>query len=207
MRIAIIGAGAVGSHYAARWVDAGHEVVLSYTRDHAALASRAKQLGARAATPADAVTGADVVVFSPPFELIADAAAEVGEVGGAIVIDTTNPFTPDRSGIVELPGGATAFTEVRSVFPRARLVKALHNLAIAQLADADRPVAFVAGDDAAARRTVSNLVVDAGLTAFETGGLQTATLSEAPGPLFMKLYTPAQAEEAVRALSVEFTRA
>lgn len=207
MKIAIIGAGTVGSHYAVRWLAAGHEVVLSYSRDPAVLAARAAHMGACSAVPAAATDGADLVVFSPPFEQVADAAAQAGSLDGMIVVDTTNPFTPDRSGLVDLPDGMAAFDVVRSALPGARLVKALHNLAIAQLAHAgvDRPVAFVASDDAQAREVVSHVIADAGLTPFDTGRLETARLSEAPGPLFMHIYTAQRAREALARLVGEAT--
>lgn len=201
MRLAVVGAGVVGRHYAAAWLSAGHQVVLSFSRDPAALADRAARLGAESAPPREAATGADVVVFSPPFELIADAAAQVGPQPGTIVIDTTNPFTPDRTGIVPLAEGGTAFRAVESAFPGSRVVKALHNLAIAQVeaAGSTAPVGFVAGDDPDARAVVSGLLRDAGLTPVETGDLDSARLSEAPGPLFMNLYTREEAEAALRA--------
>jgi predicted dinucleotide-binding enzyme len=200
MRIAIVGAGAVGMLYAERWVAAGHEVVVSYTRHEDRLAEKAAAVGAGASAPRDAASGADVVLFCPPFECIADAAAQVGPLRGRVVIDTTNPFNPERTGLVELDEGDTAFRAVGRAFPGSVVVKAFHNLAVAQVIDAaSRPVVFVAGDDPAARSLAATLVTDARLTSIETGELATAALSEAPGPLFMTVMDADRARVAVAA--------
>lgn len=189
MKIAVVGAGAVGMLYAEKWVAAGHTVVLSYTRNPDRLPQKAAAIGASAATPREAASVADVVLFCPPYECIDDAADQLGSVAGTVLIDTTNPFNPDRSGLVDLAEGETAFKAVARAIPGARQVKAFHNLAVAQVTDAavDRPVIFIAGDAEDARQVVSRLVIDAGLTPVETGDLETARLSEAPGPLFMTI--------------------
>jgi len=61
----------------------------------------------------------------------------------------------------------------------------------------DRPFILIAGNSDDARQVVSRLVVDAGLTPVETGDLETARLSEAPGPLFMTIMNAEDANAAL----------
>lgn len=200
MKIAVVGAGAVGTFYAKMWLAAGHAVTLTYGRDQDKLAQRATSIGADIASPREAVTGADVVLFSVPFETIGDAARKVGTLAGKIVIDPTNPFKPDRSGVVELALGRTAFSLVAEALPQARLVKALHNLGVVQVQDPDpQPAIFVVGSDAEARAVVSCLVIDAGLAPVESDDPEVVALSEAPGRLFTAVLDREMARAALAA--------
>lgn len=139
----------------------------------------------------EAATDADVVVFSPPFEQIARAAELVGPLADKILVDTTNPFNPERTGLVDLAGSSSLAIVARH-FPGSRLVKALHSLGVDQARAAREAVgpvvALMAGDDREAMSTVAQLVLDAGLIPVSTGGLDTVKLSEAPGPRFMQVY-------------------
>ncbi|MGO4785183.1 NADPH-dependent F420 reductase [Cryobacterium sp. W22_MBD10_FK3] len=204
MKIGIVGAGNVGRLYGEQWVRRGHEVAFSYARDEGRLKTFVIGLGSSASMVAveDVAAISDVIVFAPPFEQVAHAAARVGPAAGKVVIDTTNPFNPERTGLVEL-GATTSAAKVAQLFPDALVVKALHNLSVNQ-ADAaveqkTPAVLFLAGDNQEAKETVAQLVVDAGLVPFDTGDLSTAKLSEAPGALFMNVYGVMEADGAVAA--------
>lgn len=201
MRIGIVGAGNVGRLYSQAWVQRGHDVILSYSRNPDSLAAAAASLGPRASTGEveELVECSDVILFAPPFECIEDAASRLGAAGGKIVIDTTNPFNPARTGLVEL-GSATAHDHVAEALPDAVLVKAFHNLSVQQAsgAMAAQPAAlFVASENAAATNVVARLVIDAGLLPVATGGRETVSWSEAPGPLFMNVYDVTDAIQAL----------
>ncbi|POH64548.1 MULTISPECIES: NADPH-dependent F420 reductase [Cryobacterium] len=201
MKIGIVGAGNVGNLYGEQWVKRGHEVAFSYVRDLGRLEDFVGRLGSLACVLEVEKVAAfsDVVVFAPPFELIAHAAALVGPASGKVVVDTTNPFNPERTGLVDL-GTNTSSAKVADLFPDALVVKALHNLSVDQAAagiNQTPSVIFIAGDNNEAKDTVARLVVDAGLIPFDTGELTTADLSEAPGPLFMNVYSMSAVAEAV----------
>ena len=66
MQIAIIGYGNMGSGIAKRAAVVGYTVVLA-GRDLAAAKKVAASVGALAATPAEAVAGAELVVFATPY--------------------------------------------------------------------------------------------------------------------------------------------
>src|SRR5579859_8060471 len=106
MRVGIIGAGHIGGGLARQLAGAGHEVLLSFSRDQANLDGLAGQIGAGASTgsPADAVAFGEVVVISVPWGALPRALEQTGPLTGKIVIDTTNQFGPPP-----LPGeGQTA---------------------------------------------------------------------------------------------------
>ena len=54
MRIGVIGAGRIGGNAARLWAAAGHDLMLSYSRDPAKLERAAADIGGRAGTPAEA---------------------------------------------------------------------------------------------------------------------------------------------------------
>lgn len=83
------------------------------------------------------------------------------------MIDTTNPCTPERDGLVDL-GEHTAARFVSGRLPGARYVKAFNTLTSGFLADSagrtgdDRVVVFLSGDDPDAKATAATLVQAAG---------------------------------------------
>src|SRR6266498_2919269 len=124
MKISIIGTGEVGTYYATHWSNAGHDLVLTYYRDQIKIEALASRLGKNVvvATPQQAVAQADVVLFCPRFEHIEDAAKQIGDIGDMILIDSNNPFNPERSGPAIINPNQTAASIVANLFPRARYV-------------------------------------------------------------------------------------
>jgi 8-hydroxy-5-deazaflavin:NADPH oxidoreductase len=179
--IGVIGAGRIGGNAARLLARAGHEVVVSFSRDPARLQALADEIGARAGTPAEAAQ-ADVVILSVPWRLIDDVLGQAGSLDGRIVIDTTNQF--GANGLEDLPTTAAEFNQRR--MPGARLVKAFNTLTAGFQAEAagrtgpDRVVMFMCGDDPEAKATVAGLIEDAGFTPVDMGGLADATPMEAP---------------------------
>ena len=184
MKIGVIGAGRIGANAARLWANAGHELVLSFSRDPADLEARAAAIGARAGTPAEAAAFGDVVMLSVPWALVDDVLAQVGSLAGKIVVDTTNQFGP--GGLEALPAGRTAAQVNAARMPGARYTKAFNTLTAGFQADAagrtgaDRVAMFLCGDDADAKAVVAGLIDDAGFTAIDVGGTADAAIMEAP---------------------------
>jgi predicted dinucleotide-binding enzyme len=103
MKVGIIGAGRIGGGIARQLVGAGHEVLLSFSRDPQSLAALAAEIGPSATTggPAEAAGFGEVVVISVPWSTLPQAIEQAGSLAGKIVIDTTNQF-----GGPPLPAGA-----------------------------------------------------------------------------------------------------
>ena len=66
MKVGVIGAGRIGGNAARLLAAAGHEVMLSFSRDEAKLARTAEQIGARAGAPGEAAEFGEVIVFRCP---------------------------------------------------------------------------------------------------------------------------------------------
>jgi predicted dinucleotide-binding enzyme len=203
MEIAVIGAGRIGGNIARQLAAAGHGVTLSYSRDPEALAGRARDWGVRAASPAVAVAGADVVVVSVPWAALPDALAQAGSLAGKVVVDTTNQF---GAGPKPADGQtAAAFNATR--MPGSRYTKSFNTLTSAfQAATAHRDppvVQWLCGDDGDAKAVVAGLIRDAGYAPVDLGGTADCAVMEAPrraGAVYGEEYRPADAEAVVAAV-------
>jgi predicted dinucleotide-binding enzyme len=176
-----VGPGRIGGNIARQLAGAGHAVTVTFSRDPAALAARAADLGAAAVDEvAAAVAAADVVVLAVPWAAVPTALEAAGPLTDVIVIDTTNQFGP---GPKPSPGQtAAAFNAAR--MPGARYTKSFNTLTAAFQAETahrdPRVVQWVCGTDASARTLVCGLVVDAGYQAVDLGDVDTCTPMEAP---------------------------
>ena len=94
MKVGIIGAGHIGGGIARQLTSAGHEVLLSFSRDPQSLKALAAKIGPSVTTgsPAAAVGFGELVVISVPWSTLPQALEQMGSLAGKIVIDTTNQF-------------------------------------------------------------------------------------------------------------------
>src|SRR4029453_14944753 len=149
MRIGIVGTGRIGANAARLFAKAGHQVVLSFSRDQDKLAALAAELGGRAVSPREAVEASEVVLFSVPWRLIDDVLEQTGSLDGRIVIDTTNQF---GAGGWEDLGGRTAAQVNAARMPGARYTKAFNTMTSGFQAESagrtrpDRAGLFLGGD-------------------------------------------------------------
>lgn len=179
MRIAIIGAGNVGSALARSTVNAGHTVTIS-SRDEADAQRIAQQTGARAAPSTDvAAADADLVVLAVPADAVTSAAQELGTgTDGRIVVEVSNRPTPDPSR----NRGTSIAEELQASVPDARVVKALNTAFASRQAEPEvegmQPDGYVAGDDPAAKERVLELVESIGFRPIDVGGLAAARTLE-----------------------------
>ncbi len=204
MKIGIIGAGNIGATLARSWVAAGHEVLLSYSRDPQRLRSAAEALGpsARAGTPRDAAEFGEVVVVSVPWPRVPDALAAAGDLTGRLLVDTTNPYASPGGPLDLPPGAVSAAQEVARRAAGARVVKAFNTLYWVTLAErAGTGLAVpVSGDDPAGKALVAELVRDAGYHPADVGSLGGAARQEPGGPVYGDELTAADVRDRLRAL-------
>jgi predicted dinucleotide-binding enzyme len=216
MNIGIIGVGRIGSNAARFYVRAGHNVMLSFSRQPGSLQALADELGDKVSTgtPRDAVHFGEVVFFSVPWATIDEALKQAGPLGNKIVIDTTNQF--GSGGVETLTGGMSAAEFNSNRMPGARLVKAYNTLTSAYQAEvagrtgADRIAMFYAGEDEDAKRVVAGLIRDSGFEPVDMGGWAQVSLMEAPrrsGAVYGEAYHPDQARQIARAARTDMKRA
>ncbi len=210
MKIGVIGAGRIGGNAARLFAGAGHDVLLSFSRDPDRLAEQAAAIGGQATVGSarDAAQFGDVVMLSVPWSAVPDALEQAGPLDGKIVIDTTNQFGP--GGVQQIPGGLTAAQYNAQRMPGARLVKSFNTLTSAfQAAEAGRTlpeqrvVLFLCGDDEQAKAVAAGLIGDAGFAPVDLGGLADAGPMEAPrrpGAVYGEEYRPADGRAVADAL-------
>lgn len=177
MRIAIIGAGNVGKALAAGWLRAGHEIVFGVRQP-----SR-MDLAAPADSPEGAAAAAQVVVLALPWAAAEAAVAQIGPLDGKTVIDCMNPLAIGPAGLGLDRGYTTSGgEEVQRRLPAAHVVKTLNQTGAEVMADAtrfaQRPVQFLAGEDAGAKDVAAALVADLGFEPLDAGGIAQARLLE-----------------------------
>lgn len=178
MKIAVIGAGAIGSTLAQRLSAAGHDVTIANSRAPETVDAAALSTGARAAWAADVADGAQVVIVSVNLLQVPDVAAIVRSApADAVVIDTSN-YYPQRDGTLDgFDDGDVESLWVQERYGRP-VVKAWSSILAASFAEKatapgtpGRVALPVAADDDAHRATAMALVEDTGFDAVDVGDL------------------------------------
>jgi NADPH-dependent F420 reductase len=191
MKVAIIGAGNVGTALATSIARAGHDVIIT-SHDPEDAASAAAASGARvAATNAAAASEADVVIPAVSFANLAEVATEIaGPAAGKPVVDVTNRIGFGEAG-PDIDTTSSNAEELASLLPKSPIVKAFNTLFASQqvdpTSDGVQLDGFVAGDDASAKAKVIELVTAIGLRPIDVGPLARARQLEGLAFLNMAL--------------------
>jgi predicted dinucleotide-binding enzyme len=204
--LGLIGSGMIGSALARLAVAAGLDVVVSNSRGPDTLGPLVAELGmqARAGTPAEAAEAGDVVVATIPLSAYRQLSSV--ELAGKTVIDTMN-YYPQRDGrIAELDAGElTSSALVQRHLSGSRVVKAFNNIDFRRLftlalpyGAPDRSALPIAGDDAAAKAEVAELLDYLGYDAADIGTLAESWRSEPGTPVYCLPYFPGLAPDDVR---------
>jgi len=128
-----------------------------------------------------------VVIVATAYADAVTALRAAGDLDGKVVIDISNPLTADYMGLT-IGHSTSAGEEIQKSFPKAKVVKAF-NTVFAQLLAAGPSLAgetvpaYFAGDDAAAKETVSAPIKSIGFAPVDAGGLKNARYLEALGGL------------------------
>ena len=178
MKVAIIGAGNVGQALSTSFTRAGYDVAVAAEHPEHARDVAASVGVEAAASNADAVADADIVVLAVPATALESIAAELERnLAGKVVVDVSNRPTPDLAG----PGTSIA-EELQDRLPQSRVVKAFNTLFASRQA---QPVVggvpadgFVAADDATAKEQVLEAVSALGLRPVDAGPLAAARTLE-----------------------------
>jgi NADPH-dependent F420 reductase len=198
MNISIIGTGNMARGIATRALAGGHTVTL--VGHEAGKAARlatelqgAAQAGAsvQAASSGAAIEG-DIVVLAVPYAAAAAIVQQYGDqLVGKVVVDITNPVDFSTMSPVVAAGTSGAEEIAKAAPAGAKVVKAFNTIFAGTLLAgqvANQPLdVFIAGDDADAKATISQLVSSGGLRAIDAGPLQRARQLEALGLLHMAL--------------------
>lgn len=189
MRIGILGSGVVGRTLGSGLVKLGHEVKIG-TRDvhKPDVAEWLKSNGAKASAGsfADAARFGEIL-FLCTFWAGTDNA--IGQAGpdnfkGKVVVDVTNPL--DFSGGVPpkmAVGHTTSGGEiVQKLLPGAKVVKAFNIITASRMIDGsygnEKLDMFIAGNDAGAKKTVTDILTAFKWNTFDLGGIEESRILE-----------------------------
>lgn len=183
MKIGIIGGGVVGQALGAGFVKSGYQVTIGIRTPSAEeiakpraqgtpLSEWVRLTGAPVTTMPEAAAWADVVINATAGDVSVAALTLAGadNLAGKVVIDAANPLDFSRGFPPALMAGFTGYTslgeQLQAAFPLAHVVKAFNTVGHAVMATpallpGDHDL-FLAGNDAAAKATVTSLARDLG---------------------------------------------
>lgn len=192
MKIGIIGAGRMGRGLGRRWARAGHEVTISFSRDQRKLEAIAREIGhgARSASPADAASGTEAVLFAVQWSTIDTALEQARSLAGKTVLTCTLPMTADDS---DLAIGYTISGAEELARRTGASVVAIFNTITSELLNDDaevarmRPDVVFCGDAEGTKSAAAHLARDAGFNPIDAGALRIARYLEPFGVLVGQL--------------------
>jgi len=183
--IAIIGTGRVAAALGPKFAQLGHTVIYGSrepTRSEVRNLVSTTGANASAATPQEAARKAGIVVLAVPGMAVEMVVMTLGDLSGKIIIDPTNPTRPGQDGLVEHAVPTSNAELIQALAPRAHVVKALNTLSAQTMADpssAGGPITIpLAGDDAAAKAAVADLVEGIGFETMDLGPVRYANVLE-----------------------------
>ena len=204
-KIGIIGSGKQGGALGVLFAKAGYPVLFSsrHPEELKDVVAKAGN-GARAGLPQDAATFGDIVVIAVPYGVTPQIGKDYAALmKGKIVIDLGNP-REDRDGPMATDAKARGTgIATAGYIPGVRLVRAFNALSFVQVEkDAHRAGEKlgipVAGDDAAAVKTVAQLVTDAGFDPVVTGNLASSKSFDTGTPVYVKGMTAKQIRDTLK---------
>ena len=183
MNIAIIGTGKMAQGLAMRYTASGNVVTIG-ARNLEKARHLAAQVGGNCevASIAAAVENADVIVLAVPYGAIDDVLAQAGKLEGKILIDITNPITPDYMALT-IGHTTSAAEEIQKRAQGAIVVKAFNTIFAEMLVhprkESQPPVqVFYATDDLVAGERFAKSVRAIGFDPVYSGGLTNARYLE-----------------------------
>lgn len=183
MKTLVIGAGNMGSAFVKQLSAAGHKVRVTARNSSKATELAAQYPGVTAVDAAGAAQDADVVILATGYADAVPALKSVGNLKDKVLVDITNPLTPDYMGLT-VGHTTSAGEEIARAVPEAQVVKAFNTLfaqvlgAGADLGGGQKANVFYASDSARAGETARALAESMGFTAVNAGGLKNARYLE-----------------------------
>ena len=186
--ITIIGSGNMATAIGTRAAKHGHTVELM-SRDAAKAQALADRIGNGATVGTyGAAPAGDIVILAVLYAGATEVVAHFGDaLAGKILIDITNPFNADVSGLVTTPGNSVS-QQIAAVAPAGAHVVKAFNLIFRGVLAQDKPLdVFFAGDSAEAKARVAAFLESLDLRALDAGGLDMAHALEWAGVLLVGL--------------------
>ena len=183
MKIGILGSGTVGQVLGAGFLKHGHQAMLGSRDPHKPEVEKWLRENPRGAvgTFAETASFGELVVVATLGRASEEAIALAGpsNFAGKTVIDTTNPIanTPPVGGILSYYTGPNESQgeRIQSMLKDAHVVKAFNSVGAINMVNPTyqqgTPTMFVCGDNAEAKRQVSDLIQQFGWEPYDCGGI------------------------------------
>lgn len=189
--ISILGSGNMARGIGTRAVAGGNQVQILDVDAQMASALADELGGSASGTIGEALLG-DIVILALPYEAAAPVVRQYGDrLAGKTIIDITNPVDFATFAGLVTPADSSAAQEIAKVATGANVVKAFNTTfagtLVAGVVDGQPLDVFIAGDDQAAKASVSAFVESTGLRPIDVGDLSRARWLEGLGFLHMAL--------------------
>ena len=184
--ISIIGSGNMATAIGTRAAKHGHTIELM-SRNTAKAQALADQIGNGATVGTfGARPMGDIVIVAVLYAGAVDAVAHYGDaLAGKILVDITNPFNADGSGLVTTPGNSVSQQIAAAAPEGAHVMKAFNTIFGGVMAE-DKPMdAFFAGDGAEGKTRVATFLQSLDMRPLDAGGLDMAHALEWAGILLV----------------------
>ena len=192
MKISILGAGNVGGTLGKGWANKGHQVFFGVRQPNDEKTQNLLQdigSNARAGTNDEAIAFSNVIVLALPWQVV-QKVLEAANFSDKIIVDATNPLTPDFSGL-EIGFDTSGAEKVAQWTKGAKVFKSFNQTGWENMAnpvyEGKATAMLVCGDDEEAKKTVLQLVEDIGFEAVDAGKLEVARLIEPFGMTWIHL--------------------
>jgi hypothetical protein len=173
----------MGAAFVKQLSAAGHQVNVTSRHQNKAQTLADANAGVDAVAIDSAAATADVLILATGYGDAIAALKSVGDLNGKVVIDITNPLTPDYMGLT-LGHTTSAAEEIAQAIPAAQVVKAFNTIFAQVLADGadfgdgQTVSVFVASDSERAKQTAIALAQSMGFATVDAGGLKNARYLE-----------------------------
>jgi 8-hydroxy-5-deazaflavin:NADPH oxidoreductase len=186
--ISIIGSGNMAAAIGTRAANHGHTIEIM-SRNTAKAQALADQIGngATVGTFGERPAG-DIVIVAVLYQRAAEVVAHYGDaLAGKILVDITNPFNADVSGLMTSAGNSVTQQITAAAPEGTHVVKAFNSILHDVLAQ-EKPVdVFFAGDGAEAKERVAAFVKSLDMRPLDAGGLEMTWVLEWAGILLVGL--------------------
>ena len=202
-RIAVVGAGLMGSALAGHLILAGNKVLIGARRpeDFAPPDYQRDDIDYPLRTIEEAVDGAEVAILAIPNAALASFADRYRDrLGGAVIIDPSNPFLWHDGGVITIKhlDGKTSGAVTAELFPKSSVARAFsHQLAETLWLRGRREpgrwgIGYAADDNDAAWIT-ADIITQTGFVPIRVGALENSAPIDPSGELFpglLGLFSP-----------------
>ncbi len=185
--ISIIGTGNMARAIGSSAVAGGNTVEVM-GRDQFKAADLAKALGGGATMGEwGAVPAGDIVILALLYDAVVPVVSQYGDaLAGKVIVDISNPFNADATGLVT-PDGSSGAQEIAKAVPASASVVKAFNTIFRHVLEKGRPDVFIAGDNAQAKVGVEAFIESLGSRPLDVGPLKMAHWLEGAGLVTMGL--------------------